>query len=181
MRIIAGTAGSRRIEAPRGQGTRPTLDRVRENLFNMLQGKLADASVLDVFAGSGALGLEALSRGASAAVFADKAPEALRTIARNIRGLGFEDRARVLPGDWRKVLKELRTDGAGFDIAFLDPPYAMKDYGELFSELLPLLKPGALAVIEHEAKAVPDTHTGYDLQRSRNWGYCGVSIFRKKV
>lgn len=181
MRIIAGIAGSRRIEAPKGQGTRPTLDRVRENLFNMLQGELTNALVLDVFAGSGALGLEALSRGAAEAVFSDRDPEAVRTVGRNIRSLGFEDRSRVIPGDWRGVLKILIKDGAGFDIVFLDPPYGMKDVGELLSDLLPLLRSDALVVVEHEAKAAPDVCPGYDLQRRRSWGYCGVSIFRRKV
>ena len=180
MRIIAGTAGSRRIEAPRGQVTRPTLDRVRENLFNMLQNDIEGAYVLDLFAGSGALGLEALSRGASSAVFADINPDAIRTVERNLHSLGFEERSRVMPGDWKHVLGTLGNNGDSFDLVFLDPPYAMKDRAMLMKDVLALLKPDADVIFEHEAKDAAEVYGGYDLRRQRNWGYCGVSIYRKR-
>lgn len=100
MRIIAGEARSRTILAPEGRDTRPTLDRVRENLFNILQWQCPGARVLDLFAGSGALALEALSRGAAEAVLADCDARAVRVERQNVEALGFSQRARVLQADW---------------------------------------------------------------------------------
>ena len=112
LRIIAGTARGRRLEAPEGRDTRPTLDRVRENLFNMLQGKCMDARVLDLFAGSGALSLEALSRGADFAVLADRDREAVRIQRKNLESLGFSHRARVLQSPWEATLRVLAPESA---------------------------------------------------------------------
>ena len=107
MRIVAGEARSRIILAPEGKDTRPTLDRVRENLFNILQWQCSGARVLDLFAGSGALALEALSRGAAEAVLADCDAKAVRVERQNVETLGFSDRARVMQADWRETLRRL--------------------------------------------------------------------------
>ena len=135
MRIIAGEARSRTILAPEGRDTRPTLDRVRENLFNILQWQCPGARVLDLFAGSGALALEALSRGAAEAVLADCDARAVRVERQNVEALGFSQRARVLQADWRETVRKLSAEGRSFQLVFLDPPYAMEDLTAVFEAL----------------------------------------------
>ena len=121
LRIIAGTHRGRRIEAPEGRDTRPTLDRVRENLFNMLQGRIPDARVLDLFTGTGALSLEALSRGAAFAVLCDRDRAALGAIRKNVEAVRCKERCRVFAGEWSAFLRSLEG-GEPFDLVFLDPP-----------------------------------------------------------
>lgn len=180
LRIIAGIHRGRRIEAPEGRDTRPTLDRVRENLFNMLQGRCMDARVLDLFAGSGALSLEALSRGAETAVLCDHDREAVRIEKKNIQALREEERTRILAGDWSRAAAQLKTEGARFDLVFLDPPYAMTDLREVTEALLPLLAEEGMIVLEHQAEARIQTAEALEAVRSRSWGYCGVTFFRLK-
>ena len=122
MRVIAGTAGGRRLVAPKGDRTRPTADRVREALFSSLQPRLAGARVLDLFAGSGALAVEALSRGADHAVLVERARPALAAIDRNLAIADVADRAEVVAGELPGVLE--RVTGT-FDVVLLDPPYAL--------------------------------------------------------
>lgn len=178
MRIISGEAGGRRISAPAGTNTRPTLDRVRENLFNMLQGKVEGRTVLDLFAGSGALSLEALSRGAKEAVLVDCDRRAVATEKQNIGTLGYGSRADVVCADWRQAVSGLARRGKRFDLVFLDPPYAMQDLREVFDALVPLLETDALIVLEHEAGKKPETGGGFTCEKERSWGYCGVSFYR---
>ena len=178
MRIIAGEAGGRRITAPAGTNTRPTLDRVRENLFNMLQGKVEGCRVLDLFAGSGALSLEALSRGAKEAVLVDCDRRAVAAEKQNIEALGYGGRAAVVCADWRQAVSAIQGRGKRFDLVFLDPPYAMQDLREVFDALVPLLDAEALVVLEHEAGKKPETGGGFACEKERNWGYCGVSFYR---
>jgi 16S rRNA (guanine966-N2)-methyltransferase len=128
MRIIAGTARGRSIQAPAGRNTRPTLDRVRENLFNMLQTQIYGAAVLDLFAGSGALSLEALSRGARRAIIADSGRSAIEAIRRNAQSVlkdEMDERVQILKMDYRSVISGLKD--RKFDLVFLDPPYRMLD------------------------------------------------------
>lgn len=178
MRIISGEAGGRRISAPAGTNTRPTLDRVRENLFNMLQGKVEGRTVLDLFAGSGALSLEALSRGAKEAVLVDCDRRAVAAEKQNIGTLGYGSRADVVCADWRQAVSGLARRGKRFNLVFLDPPYATQDLREVFDALVPLLETDALIVLEHEAGKKPETGGGFTCEKERNWGYCGVSFYR---
>ena len=179
LRIIAGEARGRRFEAPEGRDTRPTLDRVRENLFNMLQGKTRDARVLDLFGGSGALSLEALSRGAAFAVTADRSRTACGIERKNAEHLGFADRIRILNSEWQRTLQTLSAEGARFDLIFLDPPYAMTDLRELTERLKPLMAEDAWIVVEHEAKAGIQVTDGLSPVKERAWGYCGVKIYEQ--
>ena len=174
MRIVGGTARSRTIEAPPGLDTRPTLDRVRENLFNILQHRVRGARVLDLFAGSGALGLEAISRGAHSAVLADLDRNAHRIECRNAEKLGFKDQCTVLLGDWKQVLARLAGDR--FDLVFLDPPYAMTDLREVTATLLPLLSPEATVVVEHRRDTMPAFADGYLLAQTRLYGIAALTF-----
>jgi 16S rRNA (guanine966-N2)-methyltransferase len=125
LRIIAGQAGGRRLKAPRDERTRPTLARVRESIFSRLGSRidLGELRVLDLFAGTGALGIEALSRGSALATFVDNSRLAVQAINRNLATLNFESRARVLCGEVRHALVQLVREGESFDLVFLDPPY----------------------------------------------------------
>ena len=152
MRIIAGEARGRTIDSPPGNHTRPTLDRVRENLFNMIQTKVRNARVLDLFAGTGALSLEALS---------------------------FADRAEILLADWRETLR--RMEGRQFDLVFLDPPYAMTDLREVFRALEGLTGPDSFVMVEHEAKVPVICGDGFEKTDERKWGFCAVSFYRKRA
>ena len=178
MRIIAGEARGRKIAAPSGTNTRPTLDRVRENLFNMIQSRISGCHVLDLFAGSGALGFEALSRGAASAVLVDHERNANSVQRANSSLLGFQDRTRIILSDWAEALRILRNEGRKFDIVFLDPPYSCSFLPGVFASLVPLIDPDSLIILEHEGKCRPDPPAGYACVRQRAWGYCGISIYR---
>ena len=179
MRIIAGTARSRKIETPKGRNTRPTLDRVRENLFNILQNRIRSAVVLDPFSGSGALSFESVSRGASFAVLCDSDREANRTERKNAETLDFSDRTEILCCDWRTALSALEKRGMVFDLVFLDPPYRMTDLREVFLLLEPLVHGDSLVIVEHEAGKQVLTGDRFQKTDERKWGFCGMSFFRK--
>ena len=178
MRIIAGSARSRTILAPEGRDTRPTLDRVRENLFNILMRRVPEARVLDLFAGSGALSLEALSRGAAHATLVDIDRAAIRCIQQNVTALRFTEETRILPMDWKSAVSQLQREGAQFDLIFLDPPYKMHDLTEVSKALIPLLSEEALVVVEHEVRVMPALCEGFDMTDTRKYGIVGVSFFQ---
>ena len=178
MRIIAGEARGRIIEAPSGRNTRPTLDRIRENLFNIIQQDVPGSRVLDLFAGSGALSLEALSRGASFAVMADHDRNACGVIRNNIEKLRCSDRTSVLCCDWHQALAKLVREEDRFDLVFLDPPYAMEEVGNVFHSLLPLVDADTLIILEHEAGRQVSVPAEYRCVKQRAWGYCSVSIYK---
>jgi len=178
MRIIAGTERGRRIEAPEGRITRPTLDRVRENLFNMLQGQVTGARVLDLFSGSGALSLEALSRGAAFAVLADRDRRATQCQRRNVESLRYADRTRILSGDWRDIVRTLTAEGETFDLVFLDPPYEMTDLRPVLDALRGVITGRTLVVLEHEARRETLVPDDFVLQKERGWGFCAVRFYR---
>ena len=126
MRVIAGIARSIPLVAPQGRDTRPTTDRIKETLFNILQNDLADARVLDIFAGSGALGIEALSRGAGSAVFIDNSRQAADCITSNLKKTRLFDKATVLQTEALSGIERLKSKGEVFDLVFMDPPYGLK-------------------------------------------------------
>jgi 16S rRNA (guanine(966)-N(2))-methyltransferase RsmD len=179
MRIIAGSARGRTLTAPRGRDTRPTQDYVRESLFNILQRDVPGARVLALFAGSGALALEALSRGAEAAVLADGAQEAVACIRRNVEALRMEACATVLKSDWQATLRRLAAEGRRFTLVFLDPPFRMEDTGAQCVRMadLGLLENGALIVIEHRRGCVPATDARFALRDSRAYGDTEIHFY----
>lgn len=123
MRVISGIARGKKLSTLEGLETRPTLDRVKEALFNILQFDIKDTNVLDLFSGSGALAIEALSRGANSAVLCDKSPKAIKIINKNLEDTRLNDKAEVINKDYLQALSELRNESKKFDIIFLDPPY----------------------------------------------------------
>ncbi len=178
MRIVAGSARGRKLVAPDGPETRPTSDRVREAMFNALYSlddAVADATVLDLFAGTGALGLEALSRGAAHAVFVERNPRALRALEQNIDGTGT-DRAAVTvvradAVDW--LARRVGHDS--FDLALLDPPYDFAAWAELLAVL-----PVALAVIESNRDVTEEvTGAAWEIVRHRRYGATVVTMVRR--
>ncbi len=179
MRIIAGEMRSRTLLAPKGTDTRPTLDRTRESLFNILAAECPGSRVLDLYAGSGALALEALSRGAESAVLCDCSREAARVIRLNIAALRLEDRARFLYMQDTQAIAQLAREKAAFDLVFLDPPYRL-DTAPACKALheAGVLLPDALVVIEHAAAAIPSPEACFELTDQRKYRDTMISFYR---
>jgi 16S rRNA (guanine966-N2)-methyltransferase len=171
MRIIAGSRKSARIFAPKGLDTRPTGDRVREAAFNLI-GPVDEAAVLDLFAGSGAMGLEALSRGAASAVFVESDREACRTIERNLAKLGLTG-ATVL---CRDAFQALTAESRTYDLVLCDPPYGFEGNARLAGYLKRVLAPNGLLVYETGAKAQPELE-GLQVRTSRTYGSARLTLF----
>lgn len=123
MRIISGIAKGRNLLSPEGMGTRPTLDRIKESIFNIIQGRVEDSIVIDVFSGTGSLGLEAASRGAKECYLVDKGDTTFKYLKKNVENLKFEDKCKCLNMDSYEALKKLGENNIIFDIIFIDPPY----------------------------------------------------------
>jgi 16S rRNA (guanine966-N2)-methyltransferase len=155
VRVIGGFLRSRTLVRP-PDGVRPTADRVREALFASL-GSLEDARVLDLFAGTGALGIEALSRGAASAVFIDKSERSLRALRQNLKELGLEDQSRVVRRAVRPGLRQLEGAAGPFDLALLDPPYAIGDLQQVLEELV------ASGLMASEGTVVVETGKSHSL------------------
>ncbi|HWV39489.1 MAG TPA: 16S rRNA (guanine(966)-N(2))-methyltransferase RsmD [Vulgatibacter sp.] len=182
MRIVAGSAKGRRLAAPAGTGTRPTSDRIRESIFDILGQRFDGGAVLDLFAGSGAMGLEAISRGAERAVLVERGREAAAICEANAASLGFRDRVEVLRADAAGALRTLEGRGARFDLVFLDPPYAEGPGPTL--ELLGasgLLSPCARVVAEHARRSPPgDSYATLVRTDLRTFGEPAVSFYERE-
>ncbi|HEY0748181.1 MAG TPA: 16S rRNA (guanine(966)-N(2))-methyltransferase RsmD [Steroidobacteraceae bacterium] len=178
VRIIAGAWRGRRVHFPDLPALRPTPDRVRETLFNWLQHSIAGARCLDLFAGSGALGIEALSRGASEVVFVEQFPAAARTLQEQLVRLGGESKARVME---MGAARFLRTPAKAFDIVFLDPPFGTNALAEYVPMLDsgPWLAAGSLVYLENERSAgVPSLPAHWELLKSKSAGEVGYHLAR---
>lgn len=183
MRVVAGALRSRPLRAPKGDVTRPTSDRVRESLFAVI-GDVEGLVVLDLYAGSGALAIEALSRGATRAVCVETNRSALATIAENVQALGLRERLRVIArrvGDAHKHIVE----AGPFDLVLIDPPYADVPSGALVRELTgvvqharTMLSDGALLVIEHATRDAPPQLDDFNMESTRRWGDTSASFYR---
>lgn len=182
MRVIAGKAKGRRFDAPKGDSTRPTADRVKEAIFGMIQFRVAGSRVLDLFSGSGSLGIEAASRGAASVVLNDMSRDCKRLISDNLAKLGFNDGVEVLAYEHAAALKLLHGRGAQFDLIFLDPPYAtglIASSLELISSL-DLLSEDGLIVVEHawnRAFEIPAALCV--LKEARRYGDVAVTILER--
>lgn len=175
MRIVGGTAGGRRLIAPRGRATRPTSDKVRGAVFNLLGQLFRGGRVLDLYAGSGAMALEALSRGCERATCVEHDRAAGEALLRNAAACGLADRVELCRDRVETALRRLPR--RSFDIAFLDPPYAEGPDAAL-AGLAPLLAPGAVAVAEHDRRRPPaERHGRLRLADRRAYGATGISIY----
>jgi 16S rRNA (guanine(966)-N(2))-methyltransferase RsmD len=184
VRVISGQAKGHPLKAVPGSSTRPTTDKVKESLFSMIGPYFDEERVLDLFAGTGGLGIEALSRGARSAVFIDASSQSIEVIRRNLESTKLADRAEVYRNDARRALKLLERAGVTFQIIFLDPPYAMKDCDALLLELASrgLVEDGATAVIEHHPDVVYGEEIG-NFHRTRYAVYSetALSIYRYQI
>ena len=177
LRITGGTHRGRLLGTPRGRDTRPTSDKVRQAIFNLLGQDLEGLVVLDVFCGTGALGLEALSRGARHAWMVDRARAALVTAGENVRTLGMEDRVTLVAGDAERELA--RLPGGEADLALCDPPYALDNRAALLGALSRALKPGGLLVFETDASDVlEEAAAGWVRAKHRVYGSTAVHVLQ---
>jgi 16S rRNA (guanine966-N2)-methyltransferase len=185
MRIVAGRFRGRTLSTPRDHAVRPTADRVRESVFNILAHgidgfSIEDARVIDLFAGTGALGLEALSRGAAFCLFVEEAPEARALIRQNVEALHLTGTTRIFRRD-AADLGPLRNM-TGFELAFADPPYgkglAQAALGSLAAG--EWLRPGGVCVLEERAGTTLSVPAGYDLIDERSWGDTTVTFVRRR-
>ena len=179
MRVITGTARGRRLKELEGRETRPTTDRGKEGLFNVLQFDIEGRRVLDLFAGTGQLGIECLSRGAAEAVFAERRPDAVKLIRENLRLTELEDRARVVAGDSMEYLKSIREP---FDIIFLDPPYAAGLLEPAIAHIakFDILAPHGIIAAEHPAaRVLPALAPPYRLHRTYRYGKIALTLYRR--
>jgi len=181
MRIIAGAYKGRRLATPRGETTRPTADQVRIALLDTLMPWLPEARVLDLFAGAGGVGLEALSRGAAHATFVERDARAVQALRANVTTLGVERAARIVHDDVRRALRTLWREGGGFDVVFLDPPYDGNDVAATLEALggVELLADDAVVVAQHLTKRAPGDAAGVlRAFRTRRFGETTLTFFR---
>jgi 16S rRNA (guanine(966)-N(2))-methyltransferase RsmD len=180
MRITGGVAKGIPIKAPKGLETRPTSDKVREAVFQTLEGLLEGRRALDLFAGSGALGLEALSRGADSCVFVEKSLATAKILLENVNKAGFREKADIIRTDFRNAARTLHKKGELFDLIFIDPPYEGGYLEEVASILVshPIITPDAVLVVEHFKKTIPPPEiAGISLSRTRFYGQTGITYY----
>lgn len=178
MRVITGEARGRRLETPQGYDVRPTTEKVKEAIFSSIQFDIQGRVFLDLFAGSGQMGIEALSRGAQSAIFIDSSAKAVSVVRKNLDSAGFYDRAEVLHTDSINYLKLMQKP---FDIVFMDPPYGTG----LLQEALPLAaqkikKTGIIIAENSENEKILQNYGEFMLDRQRRYGKIKVSLFRHK-
>jgi 16S rRNA (guanine(966)-N(2))-methyltransferase RsmD len=179
MRIISGTSKGRKLVTPRSQSLRPTSDRVKESIFNILQDDIVGKVVLDLFAGTGNLGIEALSRGAKKTIFVEKGRQALRLIQRNLTQFGLEERSEILPKDANRAIGILKQRGESFDLILMDPPYQKGLIQNTLMKLnsYPIYHKDSILVIEHDRREPLSTvMDGWNLIRQRRIGDTLISF-----
>lgn len=179
MRVITGSAGGRRLRELEGLETRPTTDRVKEGLFSAIQFEIEGRRVLDLFAGTGQLGIECLSRGAASTVFVERRPDAVKLVRENLQTTGLQDRARVVAGEAMAFLEGREK----FDLVFLDPPYQSGLLEEALDRLtrFDILNPHGIIVAEHPAdRRLPPLPPPYRLRRTYRYGKIAVTLYRRE-
>lgn len=183
MRVVAGEYGGRRLKAVPGMKTRPTTDKVKEAMFNIIGPYLEGGQVLDLFAGSGGLSIEAVSRGADHATLVDRQYQAIKTIHENLSVTKEEDKFTVLKGDAYKMLNKLAKQEQGFDYVFLDPPYKKQQILELMEQLKKsgLLNTDALIICETDQVAdLPEELADFELIKKADYGITELTFYRYK-
>ncbi|MCF0245487.1 MAG: 16S rRNA (guanine(966)-N(2))-methyltransferase RsmD [Ileibacterium sp.] len=186
MRIISGSARGKKIEAPEGLDTRPVTDKIRQSLFNIWQFDIPGSRFLDLFSGSGSMGLEALSRGANCAVMVEKGKEAGNVIRRNIKACHFEDKdARLMNQDVFTAIPKLSDQKEKFDFIYLDPPYTVDEIFHPVMEALgnsDLFHPESIIALRtHKNKKMNDVYGKLEKYREKTYGISTVHFYRPKM
>jgi len=181
IRIIGGSARGRSLEGPEGLEFRPTTGRVKETIFSILGDKVAGARILDLFSGSGSLGIEALSRGAGEVSFVEHSGTGTALLKKNLAFCGFSDRGRVIRGDVFQIIPRLHQEGRRFDLIIADPPFKMNLHQKIVTCLrrFPLLAagPSGTLIIEHEVHDAVFSMLGWRQTRQKRFGHCMVSWY----
>ncbi len=180
MRVLTGQSKGKRLKVPRGKSLRPTAARIKKSIFDILGPEVQQTRVLDLFSGSGNLGIEALSLGAESCVFVEKNPATAGIIAQNLRSCGYTEQSRVLNFDFRKALSMLSAENRGFDLVFIDPPYEFYEKTEphaLAREIRSVVGEKGIMIIEHPSGDVMKSE-GFDV-RTRKYGGTSVSFLRR--
>ncbi|MDR0947284.1 MAG: 16S rRNA (guanine(966)-N(2))-methyltransferase RsmD [Ruminococcus sp.] len=181
MRVITGSARGRRLKTPDGFDVRPTTDKVKESIFSIIQFNIPGAAVLDLFSGSGQLGIEALSRGAKSCTFVDKSPESVKITLENITACGFLDISTVKRNDAESFVKICSGRGERFDIAFLDPPYDSSLLGNILPNLADIMNDGGIVILEHGNNFIPaDSYAG-KLFFDKSYSYGKINLTKLSV
>ncbi|KWX71032.1 DNA methyltransferase [Paenibacillus riograndensis] len=181
MRVVSGSAKGRPLKSVPGTGTRPTTDKVKEAMFSMIGPYFDGGAALDLFAGTGGLGIEALSRGMDQAVFVDMEQKSIDTVRANLKAAKVEAQAEVYRNDAGRALSALEKRGRSFDLVFLDPPYRLKHGNELMLAMVQkgLLREDAVIVLEHESSyEYPEVIPGFRRTRQAVYGETAVSIYK---
>jgi len=180
MRVISGTARGKKLIAPEGINTRPTTDRVKESIFNIIQRYIPCENVLDAFAGSGALGIEALSRGAESCTFIEANPEALSILRKNVEGARVSDKSEILRKD---IFDFLNLTNKKFDIIFLDPPYNKGFLSPVFKIVKErkLLSENGIVLVETEFGGEETEFNGFECIKKAKYGKTVVSVFTEMI
>ncbi len=182
MRVISGTARGVSLNAPEGMDTRPTTDRVKENLFNMIQNEIRDKMVLDLFSGSGALAIEALSRGAHEAVLVEPDKRCYTVISENLKRTRLAANAKILQSAAETAIRLMQREGRQFDLVFMDPPYQKGWVIKTLKQLVEseVLNPGALVIVEHESTDMtPDQIGSLKRINEKKYGRTSLSLYRE--
>ena len=191
LRIIGGTTKGKRLRSASSQIVRPASVRMRQSLFSILQAEPPSAEVLDLFAGIGSLGLEALSRGAASCVFVESHPVCIEVLRKNVSELGFDGESKVVRADALVLLKAFETSGESFSLTFVDPPYAMTDDSKSSARIFRSLeraaarrvfREGSLVVVRKRKKApAPEQLEHLEMEASRTYSHAEVLFFRARL
>ena len=180
MRVLTGQSKGRKLKVPRGKSLRPTTARIKKSMFDILGSEVQQTRVLDLFSGSGNLGIEALSLGAESCVFVEKNPATAEIIAQNLRSCGYTEQSRILNFDFRKALSMLSAENYGFDLVFVDPPYEFYERTgplALARDIRTVVEEKGMMVIEHPSGNVINSEEFH--VRTRKYGGTSVSFLRR--
>lgn len=180
MKVISGILKGRNIEGYNILGTRPTMDRVKESLFATIQNNLKNSLVLDLFAGSGQLGIEAISNGANLCYFIDNNKEVIQVLNKNITSLNIKSHSKVILSDWKKAINEFSKQNIQFDLIFVDPPYDYNVYEKILDKVsnLNLLTENGLIILEHSNLTFKESYNNLTLYKEKKYGNKSVNIYK---
>ena len=183
MRVISGSLKGRNILGYNIVGTRPTMDRVKESIFGSIQDYVRDSVVLDLFAGSGNLGIEAISNGSNYCYFVDNNMECIKCINNNINNFNIRDKCESILVDYNKALSNFKDNNIKFDIIFIDPPYNYKIINKIINKIdnYDILNDDGILVLEYQNDKILDNYSDYDIIKSKKYGDKYVCILKKQL